>query len=523
MSVPLILVLVAPLAGAALAPAFGDVPVQRRALGVLCVAVALGGATWAVVRTVSGSGAAWRGFTVDPWRALLVFGAVLCSAAAVARVADGSRQGLTQAAVFAAIAAGLMPLVVSETHLLAVTLPVATAGIAVASFASAAEPGRALRAARAVAALAVSDALALVALGSALTRGTSLPPRLTTTAAALLLSAAAIRLGLTPVAGAAEDAQDAHGVMGALWLGPVRAQGFLLAVFAVGAHRGVAYTAAAVAALAILVAGVTSSDRDAGSSLAALGTAVAVLGFALGGATPTWGATLALVAAFAAPAAWSAGGAFSAGARASLTALPAGGLLAGSALVLGAAFAAGAVEPWFLAFAVPAAAGLAAAAGMVWRPREGPRTGGFARVFAGTLGVTACLAIAAVPERATTWLSVPIARTLGVGRLLSVGGTPGLAAGLAVIVLGAGVLAATAGPGRMGSGGPPGSGPARRLPLPLDWWARAAGAPARGSTIAAGRAAFIARRWAIAATVMFAVAVGLAARVWVAAAGRGFL
>jgi hypothetical protein len=57
----------------------------------------------------------------------------------------------------------------------------------------------------------------------------------------------------------------------------------------------------------------------------------------------------------------------------------------------------------------------------------------------------------------------------------------------------------------------------------LDWWAVAALAPEPGSGRAAVRAANEARRWAIAATVLFVAAVGLAARVYIAAAGRGFL
>jgi len=522
-SVPLIVLLVSPVAGALLAPAFGDVAVQRRAVATLCGAAALGGAVWAVVRTVSGSEVAWRGFTLDPWRALLVFGAVSASAAAIARVERTSRPSVSQAAIFAATAAGIAPLVVPSSHLLAVTLPVSTLGVAVASFAAITDPSRALRSIRAVAALAASDALALVALGLALENGTALPPRPSTTGAALLLAAALVRIGVTPGAGPAADAGGAHRSIGLLWLGPVRAQGFLLAVFAVGAHRSVAYAAAASASLAIVVAGTTASRRTDGGSLPALATGVALLGFSLGGAIPTWGAILALAAAFAGPVAFSAGGAWSAGARATLAALPAGGLIAGSALVLGAAFGAGAIEPWFLAFAVPATAGLLAACGSVWVARGKAPGSGLPAAFAASIGIATGLALAALPARAQEWLAIPVARNLGVGRLLSVGGEPGMAEGLALIVLAVAAIAFLAGPGRLGSGGAPGRVPIVRFAVALEWWASSARAPEPGSGYAASRAANGTRRWMVAATVVFAVALGLAARVYIVAAGRGFL
>jgi hypothetical protein len=523
-SAPLILVLVTPIAGAVLAPAFGDVAVQRRVLAALCSAAAIGGAVWAVVRTVSGSEVAWRGLTLDPWRALLVFGAVAASAAAIARADGTSRPGMSQAAIFAATAAGIAPLVVTSSHLLAVTLPVSTLGLAVASFAAISDPSRALRSVRAVATLAASDALALVALGLALEKGSALPPKLSTTAAAVLLAAAIVRLGVTPGAGPSADASRAHGSIGLLWLGPVRAQGFLLAVFAVGAHRGVAYAAAASAALGIVVVGTTASRRSRRGLLPALGTGVALLGFSLGGAIPTSGAVLALAAAFAGPVAFSSGGVWSAGARTTLSTLPAGGLIAGSALVLGAALAAGAIEPWFLALAVPATVGLLAAVGSVWAARgEGGRASGFPAAFAASIGIATGLALAAVPERTTDWLALPVAQSLGVGRLLSVGGEPGMADGLALIVLGVALIALLAGPGRLGSGGAPSRMPAVRFAVAFEWWAWAARAPGRGSGFAASRAASETRRWTIVATALFAVAVGLAARVYIVAAGRGFL
>jgi hypothetical protein len=263
--------------------------------------------------------------------------------------------------------------------------------------------------------------------------------------------------------------------------------------------------------------------RSDGTLLPTLGTGVALLGFSLGGAIPAWGAVLALTAAFAGPVAASAGGVWWAGARATLAALPAGGLVAGSVLVLGASFGAGALEPWFLALAAPAAAGLLAACGSVWAARHEFRVRGIGPAFAASIGIATGLALAAVPDRATNWLAIPVSRTLGVGRLLSIGGEPGIAEGLAIIVLGVALIALLAGPGRVGSGGAPGRSRILLVGLRFDWWAGAAIAPEPGSGHAAARATNEARRWAIAAVILFVGAVGLAARVYVAAAGRGFL
>jgi hypothetical protein len=504
-----LLVLAAPLAAAVISAAFGDeVPLQGRALAIAGLAAALGGAAWGAVRSISGSVVAWSGsFAMDPLRAALVFGALLVSAAAVARAEEAPRPSLARAGVLAAIGASLAPLVVTGSHLLAVTLPLGTAGVALAGYATAAHAPNLLRAVRSVVVLALSDALALVGIALSVGKGTAFPPSLSTLAASLLLAAALIRLGLITVAGPTRDAEDSHPAAGLLWLGPIRAQGFLLVVYAVGAHRGIAYAAAAAAALAILVAGVTAATRENGASLAAIGAGVAVLGFALGGATPTWGAALAVLATFAGASVWAGAGAWSAVARTTLASLPAGGLIAGSALVVGAALEAGVREPWFLALAVPAAAGLLAAAASAWTSARTPAHG--AAAFAGVIGVAACLALAVLPVRAASWLGEPVARSLGVGRLLSVGGEPGVAAGLAIVVLGVAIIAFLAGPGRIETG----ATPEQETPPVLRADGFAAAAPATDAT----------RQWAFAAMFLLAVSVGIAVRVYITAAQRGFL
>ncbi|MGH2785176.1 MAG: hypothetical protein ACRDJ1_07925, partial [Actinomycetota bacterium] len=123
----------------------------------------------------------------------------------------------------------------------------------------------------------------------------------------------------------------------------------------------------------------------------------------------------------------------------------------------------------------------------------------------------AAVALAALPQRVTHGLAFPVADALGVGRLLRVGTEPGIADDLGVIMLGVALLTFVAGPGKMGSGGAP--GPERRRPI-------AAPIPIpRPIAFLAGHE----RAWMIAGTVAAAASIGIAVRVYVEAAGRGFL
>ncbi len=528
MSVAVILVLVAPLAGAVLAPAFAEYPAQRRVIVGVCLAAMTGGAALALVRTVSGSPAAWRGFAFDPWRALLVAGAVFSSALAVARADEDENAPLVQAAFLAATAALVTPLLVGGSHTLSIALPVGTAGFAVAAFAATRDGPALLRAGRSVAMVAASDVLALVALGMALSNGTRLPPDLSMMSGFLLLAAAVVRLGLAPVASALDEAIETDAALGLLFNGGVRAQGFLLGLMAIGSHRTVAYAAAAVAASALVTVAVRAvAVRYAeapGASLSAAGTAVAVLGFALGGPVASWGAVLALAAAFAAWPLWSAGGPLGVPARASLAAVPPGGLLTGAALVVTSVLDAGTVRPWFYALAVPAIGALLIIAAGVWKSEPEERAGEpIASAVIGVLGLLVALALAAVPARAASGLGSPVINGLGTGSLLTTATAPGIPEDLAVVALAAGALALAAGPGRTGSGGAPG----RRRPagkrVLLDWWGRAASAPAYGSTLAAADADRRVLRWGAAGVLLLAISLGLALRIYVVAAGRGFL
>ena len=235
MSVPLLLLLLAPLVGAVVAIAFAEVPSQRRILVALCGAAILGGAAAALVRSAATEAVAWRGFTTDAWTALLALGAVASIVAGIARAGARHRPGPTEAALFAAAAAGVAPLLVRELHLLAVTLPVSTLAFASAAVVSSRRAVLGLAQRRAIAALALSDVAALLAIGTAVSSGTTLPPELSTTAGVLLLGAVALRLGLVPLWLGAGEASRADPALEAIWLGPIRAQGLLLIPAAVAA------------------------------------------------------------------------------------------------------------------------------------------------------------------------------------------------------------------------------------------------------------------------------------------------
>jgi len=343
-----------------------------------------------------------------------------------------------------------------------------------------------------------------------------------TGAAALLLAGALIRLGFVPFGWAADDAARAHPCLGILMLGPMRAQGILLAVYASSTHRSVAYAAAAAAAATAVVASGRGIQR-AGIATAGLPAAsLAVLGFGLGGALATWGAVLCLAASFLVVPVWSAGEGWRDVARPALGALPAGALLPGATLVATAALQSSIIRPAFLLLAVPAAAAAAASGSAAAVGRSGGARGD--RAFAGVLAgvsLAGALALVAAPARMLGGIAFPVADALGVGRLLSVRGTPGIAENLAAVMAIAAVVAFVLGPGRTGSGGASG----RRSPGVdrwLAWWACAPLSAGRSAS-AAARAESAARRLDPAIAVLVAAAIGLALKVYVAAAGRGFL
>lgn len=518
MSAPLLLLLLAPIVGAVIAISFAEVPTQRRVLVLAASAAMLGGAAAALVRTAAAEQVAWRGFAGDAWTALLTVGAVSVIVAGIARAGARTQPGPVEASLFLAAAAGVAPLLVRNVHLLAVTLPAGTLAFSCAAFAANGRGRLGVAEFRVIAFLALSDVAALVALGTAVSKGTALPPALSIPAAGALLASAAIRLGMVPLGLGAADGRRADPVLSAIWLGPIRAQGLLLLPVAVAADRGIAYAAAAAAAATALVAsGRALRDPGLGPATAA-GVAFASLGLALGGSLAIWGATLCVAATFAAIPVWYATGGLREGSRPTLGVLPAGALLPGATLVLAGLFDAAAVRPAFTAFALPALVAAlllaTAVASAFARSAVHPRDRGdaiAAKVW-GWLALAAVVAMVAVPVRATHGLAFPVADALGVGRLLGTPGDSGIGEDLALAMVIAGFLALLIGPGRAGSGGPPG---------------RSSRAPFAGNFALLlrlpDRLRIDARGWSFAAGVLFAASIGVAIRVYVVAAGRGFL
>lgn len=513
MSVPLLLLLLAPLAGVIFAIAFAEAPRQRRVLVAISSLAMVGGAAAGLVRATAREAVSWRGFDADAWTALLALAAIAPVGAGVARAARLPRPGWSEAALFACGAAGVAPLLVGSVHLLAVTLPVST--LAFACCAVVVSRGRppGIRVLRSVAALALSDVLLLLGLGTAVSSGTSLPPELSTTAAALLLAGAAIRLGLVPLSWGGDDAAAESRLLAAVWLGPMRAQGLLVLPFALSGGRGVAYAAAGAAAATAVVSAATVLRRPDVVAISTVGVALAVLGVSLGGPSGLWGATLAIAASFAFAPAWYARGGARELSRPNGAAMPAGALLPGAVLVLTAAFDAAAIRPGFLAFAIPATLatiGLGAAA-LSGASGDGPRRGGAAAAVFGALSLAALVAIAALPQRATSGLAFPVADALGVGRLLRVGDGLGVSDELAVIMIGVALVAFLVGPGRVGLGGAPlrrrAEPPEVSIPIPRAFLGLLEHAPA----------------WTVAGAILVAGSIGVAIRIYLVAAGRGFL
>jgi hypothetical protein len=523
MSTPLILMLLAPIAGAVFAVSFADFPFQRRILVAAGCAAALAGSAAAVFRVVTRSGVAWRGFGLGPLTAILAAGSILCGVAAVSRAEDHRLRAQLQSALLAATAAGSVPFAVGGVHLFAAALVVSTLGVAATATIVAPDGIEAMRARRALAALAASDVVILVALATGVSSGSALPPHLSGLASAALLAGALIRLGFVPVASACDDAARAHPCLGMLWFGPVRAQGVLLVVFASNGHRAVAYAAAA-ASVATAVTGSLCGLRGARvEAMSHTATGLAVLGFALGGPVATWGAVLCLAASFLVVAVWAAGSGWRDAVRTTFGAFPAGALLPGAALVTAAAFQAAVARPGFLLLAIPAATAAVAigAVAALGRSEAGHGDRALGALWAG-VALAGALALVAVPARALSGIAFPVTDALGIGRLLSVGGSPGVAENLAAVMALVALVAFVIGPGRTGSGGV-----ARRRPSPsadrwLAWWA-CAPASAGGSTTAALRADGLARRLSPAVVLLIAASIGVAAKIYVAAAGRGFL
>lgn len=517
-SVSVGLAVVAPLAAAVVALVFAGAAGERVAPIGLLIAAA-GGAVAAAALSAIGEAQAWRGFDADPWRAALAAGACLAAAAAIKgrrpeeRALHASLAGLAAASLFAPNALWL-----------GLALPATTGVYGAVLLAQARRAEDRVRALRALSAMLVADVVALVGLASAGRRGYSLPVGVDG-GAWLVAIAAAIRLGLWPAL--LEEAFLAGGAAPAL--GPIRAQGALLAALVAASGGAPSRTLAGVGAAAALAGGWRVVRDGSAPALAAVQAGIVAIGFGVGGPAGVWGAVLLVGASLAAWPPWLAGRGVQA-ARASLGLAPAGAGLAGAALVCSAALQAAASHPAYLLLATPAIAAVAASAIGVWRterpeqpeeetqgdvPVSGVSRGGTALDglwLAPALGAVALLVV--VPARVTSAFATRVAATLGLGRLLGgndlgVGEDLGLWMAIAAVI----GLAAAAG------GGEPAPREARPgAPRWAAWWSAAAPVPGAEAALASSVG-----RWRRLAGALGIATLALAVRLYVLAAGNGFL
>jgi hypothetical protein len=405
----LVVAIAAPLAGAALLltaplddpnPDTGWQRFNLFVVGLACLG-ALAAVVFVLVRTLQGSVLPALGAEADAWRAVLATGAVATCAAGLvrpARALDPRRDAL----VLAALAAGVASVFAADAAVFGGFLIVTTLAVCAGAL-DRNEP----RARDAVRALCLSDLTAVAGLVLVSADGVRLAPGARGAGAALLLVAAAARLGLLPGARALEDLARARS--GALVHGVVRAQGFVLAAW-VGARGSDVATVMAVGAALLGAERARRAVRDASVEAALTAHAGLVLA-GLGLRTPAALAGAALLA----------GGSFLASALAHLGrrsdgvpsygAAPLGATLAGAALVAQAALARAQTDRGAYAVAIPAAAALLwlAIAGVSGLQQRRPR----ARfVFAApVLAAVACIVV--FPDVVLRHGAVVVARALG--------------------------------------------------------------------------------------------------------------
>lgn len=347
--------LILPVLAAVVALVLEDGPGSRTAPAMLML-IAAGAAGTAGVLSATGHDVRWQSFDADAWRGLLAAGALLVAAASVGVASASGPRGAV--AVGAGTAAG--SLFAPDLLGVGLLLIVSTAAFAVASIVGRANPSARLRS---LAPLAVSDALALIALSSA--AGTSLVfAPLGRVPGTLLLVAAAIRL--MPLPAWLEDAEP--GGTGAAWLGAARAQGALLAMLAVAGQPARASALMTAGAVVAAVAAARLMHSPGMGSLLVVPGAIAAAGIGFGGAVATAGAAVTLVAAFAA-------GALAVARRPSMSApvlafAPAGAALLGFALTGGAIWRVAAARPEYVSVAIALAAAAGLAAVTAWRMQD---------------------------------------------------------------------------------------------------------------------------------------------------------
>jgi hypothetical protein len=355
---PVVLALLAPLLAAVIVVSFEESPVGR-VLSRVAMFVGAAGAGLALARTLMGDRATWQGFVADPWRALLAAGALLVSCAFSSRGTGWSR-----GAVAVAGAVGSAAIFAPDALWLGILLPATTAAYAVAALTVSEDPAVRLEAMRSTVALVVADLAAVLGLILGASKGLTLPPS-SSTAAALLLAAGAIRLGLAPAA--TEDAVASG--LGAAWLGPVRAQGALLAGFAVAAGGARATVLAGLGTAMAVGAAWRAFREHATEPLATVAAGVVAAGLGLGGPVGAAGAVLTLASSFAAWPLWLARRADGA-AVPTFAFAPAGATFVGGVMIAGAALQAGAVRAPYLVIAVGLLVAAPLAVLTAWRARD---------------------------------------------------------------------------------------------------------------------------------------------------------
>ena len=484
-----------------------------RLIPMLLMVAAAASAAAAGVFAAVGNEVVWQRFETDAWRGVLSAGALAGSAAAMIRGGAGTRAALAIGGSAAAAS-----IVSPDVLYLGVTLAVSSAAFAVASFA--ASHVSPLRRSRMLLPLIAADALAIGGLAIAARATLAFEP-VSGAAGGLLLAGAALRLGLIPAI--VDDAVRAEA--GAIWLGPVRAQGALLAGLAVAGSSSRGFWLLALGAAGAAIASVRlSRDSDAAAVLV-VPAAIAAAGIGLGGPVAIAGAALALAASFAALVMLQSSASL---AVPTLSFAPAGGALLGFGLAGGALWRVAAARPEF----VPAAVALGVAAGLAavtaWEAAErGRATPSVARhapaaFVAASVAVPALVvagALAFAPGFAFERAGTAIALAAGAAPALVVP-PESLSEGLGIAVAGL-VLA-----GLLAGGLRRGTSATHRVDPPPRWmrgWAAALPAPREHSLDAMARAGRLARPWLIASAVATAaVAAGLA-RLVLTAGGRGWL
>ncbi|HEX9711340.1 MAG TPA: hypothetical protein VGB52_02170 [Actinomycetota bacterium] len=406
----------------------------RRVIALAGLGAGIGATIFVLVHTIPGDPAAARGLETDAWRAGLALGALVVAAAGIPSSSERGTTSTTAHLASAAAAAGA--LISTDVFTVAAFLVAATAASVLAS-----APDGVINGIRAARWFVLSDVLAVAGLLLAAQDGMRVPPTLSGSPAALILVAAAIRSGAVPFVRTFSDTAEVEPLSASIALGPMRAQGLLLAGWVAlsggGGARAMAIGGAVVAALAARRA---AREASGGAALAAA-AALVLTGLGIGGASAISGAVLLAAGSFVGAALLLLGGARAA--SPTIGAAPLGATFPGAAVVCAAALARGIGEAGDLAVALPAALallwlvvagasgtrGIAARAHPIWLILPG----------------AAALTIAVVPGRAMRAITTPVTPFLGAGRPLTdlTGGVPDDLGILFAIAAVGGLVAAT--------------------------------------------------------------------------------